>query len=557
LTPFVACPYHAAIQIGEVGMRADHDSGMHSLEQRLVRSATIDPLELQLDVEGTAASDSITLTYDSSAGKQARVDINGEVSSFSLKDVFHISIDGLAGDDSIRIIETHGPLHLDVTIHGNEGDDTVRGASEQDAIWGDDGGDQLDGGAGNDVIIGLAGDDGIRGGLGDDSIEGDDGNDTIDGGDGNDTITGNNGNDSINGAEGDDSISGGLGADKIYGEDGKDTLNGDGGNDIIVGGRGDDDIEGGAGYDRIEGSDGDDLYHLFFGDYAYDPTFDTRSIHNLPNFNADLTFVEVDGTSRDDVISISVPEIDRPQPVSVTVNGQTLIFKMAKVSTLIIDAGAGDDVIAMSVGGRIADNTDLQGGDGNDTISGDARTIEGGDGDNLLIGFGAPQQIYALTGNSTLFGGGGDDTLSSFGEDSVMNGEAGNDLIDAMSTTGNSTLSGGSGNDQIFGTPVGNNVIGGGSGNDLIEGGSEKDTLTGGDGDDVIKGFGGRDLISGGAGEDDLDGGRADDRIYGGPGNDDHIAVFDSPSELMDFTSADDGPNSNAYDSDSSLPTDH
>ena len=69
-----------------------------------------------------------------------------------------------------------------VTVHGNEGSDTLQGGDANDALWGDLGDDALAGGIGSDVLRGGVGADTINGGAGNDRIEGGDGDDWLAGG---------------------------------------------------------------------------------------------------------------------------------------------------------------------------------------------------------------------------------------------------------------------------------------------------------------------------------------------------------------------------------------
>src|SRR6202012_5986988 len=72
----------------------------------------------------------------------------------------------------------------------------------------------------------------------------------------------------------------------------------------------------------------------------------------------------------------------------------------------------------------------VDGGTGNDTISGDAQTIRGGDGDDLLNGGGSSNFIQGNNGNDTINGGAGNDHLiGGTGADSI-NGQDGNDSIE-------------------------------------------------------------------------------------------------------------------------------
>lgn len=111
-------------------------------------------------------------------------------------------------------------------------------------MYGFDGNDTLDGGAGNDRGYG---------GNGDDYLYDSSGNDTLDGGAGNDILY-------LYGSAGSGTLIGGSGNDELYGADGSDVLNGDDGNDYLQGGAGNDTLDGGSGNDTLFGGTGNDHY---------------------------------------------------------------------------------------------------------------------------------------------------------------------------------------------------------------------------------------------------------------------------------------------------------
>jgi Ca2+-binding RTX toxin-like protein len=140
-------------------------------------------------------------------------------------------------DDAERTVEVLGTEGADVifvTSQGNELIVSIRGgrhvfdASKVDLV-------RISSGGGNDRISGLRADVRLE-------INGEAGNDLIIGGTLNDTLAG------------------GAGRDNLYGRDGDDTLNGDDGNDGLVGGAGDDTLADTAGDDRMIGGDGDDHF---------------------------------------------------------------------------------------------------------------------------------------------------------------------------------------------------------------------------------------------------------------------------------------------------------
>jgi Ca2+-binding RTX toxin-like protein len=175
-----------------------------------------------------------------------------------------VQVDGGAGHDTMiggplgeRFNDsfTESETGVGDTVHGNGGNDKIRGTTGN--------GDNLFGDAGNDTVVGEGGADVAHGGAGNDSLAvnlassqpvkfygeagkdylvGDAGNDLLDGGAGNDIMSGNGGKDKMYGRGGGDGMGGGAGADTIFGN---------AGNDDILGGPGKDKINGGSGKNKI------------------------------------------------------------------------------------------------------------------------------------------------------------------------------------------------------------------------------------------------------------------------------------------------------------------
>jgi Ca2+-binding RTX toxin-like protein len=79
------------------------------------------------------------------------------------------AIERVVGGAGADVINATGAT-VDVTLEGNDGDDTLTGGSGNDVIWGDDGDDELNGGAGADNITAGLGDDEVIGGADDGDI---------------------------------------------------------------------------------------------------------------------------------------------------------------------------------------------------------------------------------------------------------------------------------------------------------------------------------------------------------------------------------------------------
>jgi Ca2+-binding RTX toxin-like protein len=244
-------------------------------------------------------------------------------------------------------------------------------------------------------------------------------------------------------------VDGGAGNDIITGGDGNDVLIGGDGNDILIGGRGSDVLIGGAGDDAfvwnpgdgsdlVEGQSGHDI--LQFNGSNADETIDLsangsrlRLFRNVGAVTMDVNGVEqvnitdlggadtltVNDLSGTDVSGVNLDLAGTPgsgigdgQADTVIVNGTAgndtiavvgnagqsdVLGLAAKVhitsaeaanDRLIINAGAGDDVVTASGLSATAIGLVENGGDGNDVLIGGAGndTLNGGAGDDILIG---------------------------------------------------------------------------------------------------------------------------------------------------------------------------
>ncbi|HEX6666322.1 MAG TPA: calcium-binding protein [Solirubrobacterales bacterium] len=146
-------------------------------------------------------------------------------------------------------------------------------------------------------------------------------------------------------------------------------------------------------------------------------------------------------------------------------------------------------------------------------------TIDGGEGNDLLLGGGGSDWLIGGAGDDSLFGGGGNDRLScgdgddfGFGgrNEDTISGDAGQDFL--YGGGGDDALSGGTGDDGLFG----------GVANDLLRGGPGDDGLVGDEGNDRGNGGVGRDKITGGPGNDSFVVGSRDIASLG-PGRDQEL----------------------------------
>jgi Ca2+-binding RTX toxin-like protein len=172
-------------------------------------------------------------------------------------------------------------------MYGNNGNNTLNGGAGRDRIDGAHGNDSLFGGDGDDFVADAHGNDTLDGGAGKDDLHGGVGNDTylVDGldtvvelaGEGFDKVTASQsfalgalaevevllaqtGTAAINltGSDTANTITGNNGANRLYGQGGNDVVSGGAGRDRLFGGVGNDTLKGDAGNDTIGGGDGND-----------------------------------------------------------------------------------------------------------------------------------------------------------------------------------------------------------------------------------------------------------------------------------------------------------
>jgi Ca2+-binding RTX toxin-like protein len=280
------------------------------------------------------------------------------------------------------------------TAYLGNGNDTALGFGADDRLWGQAGNDYLSGFGGNDLIVGGPGTDQMYGGSGTlDTVS------YIDSpagvgvdldGVADDGAVGEN--DFI--ASDFEFLMGSEFADWLIGSPGSDQIYGFGGGDILSGADGDDYLYG----DGEQGPIGGDY---FFGGGGVD--YASYSDHR-----ADQAVVaDNDGVTGDD--------------------GAT---------------GEGDTIAA--------DVENLGGSPGNDWLVGNGvrNQINGGDGGDIIVGYGGDDNLFGEGGNDYVFGGDGNDFIT---------GEAGDDSL--YGENNSDTLHGGAGTDACDVGPGGTTTI--------------------------------------------------------------------------------------------------
>jgi Ca2+-binding RTX toxin-like protein len=347
-------------------------------------------------------------------------------------------IDGGPGNDILRSGTEDALL-----VGGPDNDQLFGGPDDLDSLQGDAGNDELHGGAGGDILSGGVGFDILSGDAGNDQLDG--GNDldwaeyidapgpvtatlpggTAAGADGYgstdtytaierlggspqaDLLTGDGGNNIVNGRGGDDTIVLGAGNDVSRGGDGADTISGEAGNDGISGDAGSDNLIGGGQDDAISDGPGNDLVSGGPGDDELDASGFDPDLGLLPS-GADRLSGGA-GTDR-------VHYWPRVTAVSVILDG-------------LADDGAvgeGDNV------GGPAD---------------DVENVDGGFGNDLLIGNGGRNAVDGQAGRDLILGLDGPDLITGGADADVLTGGAGNDRFDAEDDVVD-VVTGGTGVDQ-------------------------------------------------------------------------------------------------------------
>nr|MCW1950761.1 hypothetical protein [Octadecabacter sp.] len=292
-------------------------------------------------------------------------------------------------------------------------------------------------------------------------------------------------------SDGNDSVSGGAGDDTVYLEYGDDTFGDwstEDGHDVVYGGAGNDQINGGNGNDTLFGGSGDDTL--------------TGASDNDTMYG---------GTGNDAFTTSSTGGTDVIEGGEDVGDGD--------VDTLAFTDNFGPDGVDVTMTGDEAGNYDFPTDGGSGTFS-EIEAFKLTDQNDEFNG-------VAATAGSTVDGGAGDDLLIGSSGDDSFEGASGNDTLNA--NEGDDALSGGAGDDTIFGDE-GEDVIVGGSDEDALYGGADNDTIDGGTGDDTLEGGDGEDTLVGGTGSDTIVGGADQDVIYGGAGD-----VVDGSSSGVDY----------------------
>ena len=278
-------------------------------------------------------------------------------------------------------------------------------------------------------------------------------------------------------------LDGGDGNDMIFGGDGSDLLIGGAGNDLIDGGRGSDTAQLGTGddtfvwnpgdgSDTVDGQDGTDTL-LFNGSNVGENMnvaangSRVRLTRDIGNVTMDLNSIEhIDISAGGGADNIVVGDLTRTgvSQVAIDLGALGLATPDGQPDTVTVNGTAGNDTITVSgsgtevtVGGLAALVT-IDHPDATDRL-----TVSGGAGADTINASLLPSGIMSLV----IDGGAGNDTIiGSQGGDILLGGD-GNDTV--IGGRGNDVAFLGNGNDTFFWNP--------GDGSDIVEGEAGTDTL--------------------------------------------------------------------------------
>lgn len=429
----------------------------------------------------------------------------------------------------------------------------IFGWGGDDILFGGGGVDNIEAGDGNDIIYAY----GSSGAEADENFKGGGGDDTIfvgfttmganvDGGPGSDVLDFTymspprlGGSDTLEGATVNLAIGSGTNPsyralvsptnseyvisniENVAGSPFRDALTGDSGANTFFYSAGDDTIDGRGGTDTFSFAlvapidDVSDVVNAVIEENPVTGLVEVTSTVKVdvitPNGDGTFNSNIVDQTSTDALTSIEIIEGSESADT---------ISAVGSLSGLTIEGFDGDDILVGGTGDDI-----LRGGDGDDTLA-------GGDGDDTLTGD-AGSDVFVLAA------GEGMDTVTDFEQGVDLMGLADGLTFGELSFSGSNILDGG----EILATLTGVNTTtltqsdfvtvsvpvndapvtdggGGTSGADHIYGSSKADTLAGGSGDDLLDGNGGDDLVRGGSGGDTLRGEGGDDTLVAGSGDD-------------------------------------
>lgn len=217
-------------------------------------------------------------------------------------------------------------------------------------------------------------------------------------------------------------------------------------------------LDGGAGDDTLASNGGNDILVGGAGNDAFNISEQPRIAGDRRSKDVQVTQVE-DFTVGEDTLAINF--------YSFNVRGVDLSTITAEqvVSSAVYTLGDHFRVVLKNTDVTAISNDDIAfgviGNDGNEVIKGSTANNEilGKEGHDTLYGYSGNDELNGGAGSDTLYGGDGDDLLWGEGGHDTLFGDAGNDTL--YSGGGNNELDGGMGDDLLV-AQQGNHVLTGG-----------------------------------------------------------------------------------------------
>jgi Ca2+-binding RTX toxin-like protein len=408
----------------------------------------------KLSITGNSAASKLTLRLGATTtilevdvGDDGSADFTFDRSTFD-----RIGIDAGGGDDFVRMHEVLGAFTLEeqITINGGGGNDTIIGGVGPETLLGGSGNDTVAGHFGADTVSLGAGDDTFIWDLGgsSDVVEGDDGTDTL-------VFNASNANDVIELSANDDRLRltrniasvamdlDGLEIIELHPKGGADAIvvhdltaalvaqvnvdlsvavpEGDAQADLVT-------IDGTPAADIVDvGLDGTAVAVTGLATEVRvsggEPTLDRLIV------NGDAADrLNINGTPAADAMNISVD----PSGPAFDGGGFTILVAPGAISSVTVNGFGGDDVITT---GGVVTPLILDGGDGDDRIVGGfgADLLRGGAGNDTLRGGASPDTVFLGEGDDTFLWSPGDSS-------DVVEGEAGSDALIFSTSGANDTI---------------------------------------------------------------------------------------------------------------------
>ena len=278
----------------------------------------------------------------------------------------------------------------------------------------------------------------------------------------------------VSGGAGADTILGGNGADTLLGGDGNDFIDGNEGNDTALLGADDDTFQWDPGdaSDTVEGQDGRDTM-LFNGSNANE-RLDASANGSRVRFTRDIASVVMDLSDVESIVAKPLGGTDRL--VVNDLSGTDLTTVEANLAAsgggddgasdnVVVNATNADDAVTVTGAGpnaqvnglsalvrisgasAVNDRLTVNGLGGDDVIDASAvaagsipLTLDGGDGDDVLLGGAGDDVLLGGAGDDVLIGGPGNDTLDGGSGDNVVLQSLGADRVTSATTAGQAWL---------------------------------------------------------------------------------------------------------------------